>query len=709
MRRSNPLALGLDVGTSAVKLGIFDSEARCLLSFSTPMETERHDDRVELDADKVFLDIRALLDRAASELGGEAGRLVGLGLAVQRSTVVFWNHAGPLGPAMTWQDVRAAETLRSLAQREPFIEEKTGLRLTPHYGAPKIRWAIEHSEPVQVALASGELLAGPLSSYLIWRLTGGATFAVDPTQAQRTLLFHLKTGGWDPTLCRWFGVPRAILPPIRQVRAAYGDFPFGGRRIPILASVGDTQGAFFAAGLGRKADLTIQYGTGAFVALYCGRTPLSCPGLLTSLYVSDKNHATHFVEGTVNSAGSLLDWLKRSPEMPHIRVAAERTLLLPALTGLGSPHWVPGARPALFGISTAGDVTELATEAIGFRIREILRLLESFGRRLPAKAFVSGGLTENPAFLQTQADILQMPLLRCQGEGSAAAGAALLVFGSKPHKPTVDREVRPDSRRSFPSPNLWARTVALAKTAERRPCFQATLWADKLRELRPLFFAHRGASHIAPENTLAAFDLAVRHGADGVEFDVRLTKDGVPVILHDSDLARTTGRSGFVEETVSRDLPPAVPKLEEALEFLPEHLLLYIEIKDDISGPKLWREAFRVAGKDRRAAFCSFGMKAAVKFKTEHPDFPVGGILGRRHPAIHPAKPLYPELDLLCFRDGLMTPPMIARCRLQTQMAFVWTVDRASAVNRFVDLGTDGIVTNRIDRFNARACARRRS
>jgi glycerol kinase len=712
MSQKARLVLGLDIGTSSIKLGVFDSDLHPLASLSAPVQTDHQNDHVELDAENVFSDTRKLLDQMSEELGADTEKVVGIGIAAQRSTVVFWNKSRVLAPAMTWQDVRTASDIERLAQHEPMIAAKTGLRLSPHYSASKIAWALANIPSVQSSSAARELLAAPLSSYLIWKLTGGQTYATDHSQAQRTLLFDLKKRRWDPGLCRLFNIPRHILPELRDVRANYGCLALGGKKIPILVSIGDTQAASFCAGLGRTTKLAIQYGTGAFVASYCGNKPFACPGLLTSLYVSEKKRATYFVEGTVNSAGSLLDWLKGNPEIRRIDSSFERSLLIPALTGLGSPHWLPNATPALVGSTAVENIQELGAEAIAYRVREILNLLERFVRRTPKTLLVSGGLANDREFLQIQANVLQRPLVCSRREASAAAGAAALVLDRKPPKPRTETVVRPNRQKVFASASSWARIVSLVKREVRRPALVNTLWEKKLSELRPLFFAHRGASHVALENTLSAFDLAVRNGADGIELDVRLTQDNVPVILHDSTLSRTSEGKGRIEKTLLCNRPRTVPTLSDVLTSVPTDVLLYIEIKDDVSGSRVWKEALDVVQRHHsrdRVSFCSFNTKLALRFKKECPDFVVGAILGRHHPKLDPRRPVYPELDLLSFGTTVTNPALIERCRLQTQMTFVWTVDRAAAMKRFIDLGLDAIVTNRIELFNIKACDPKRS
>jgi glycerophosphoryl diester phosphodiesterase len=372
---------------------------------------------------------------------------------------------------------------------------------------------------------------------------------------------------------------------------------------------------------------------------------------------------------------------------------------------------MPSARPTIVGPGRRINGKKLGTEGIGYRIREILDLMRSFGPALPRSISVSGGLIEDRTFLQTQADLLGVPLVRIGGENGAASGAAALVFGPRSVRPSVVQTIRPRKRGRFADRNAWGRALYLLKSEQRRPALSRSLFQERLSERRTLWFAHRGASHLEPENTLAAFETAVAHAADGIEFDIRLTRDGVPVALHDRTVDRTTDGTGALSKLRRKEIPSTIPALAQILESTPDDLLLYIEIKDEEAGFRLWRSAVAAVkrcGDLKRAAFCSFNVPRALRFKKEHPELVVGAILGRSHPRIDPRVPLYPELDLLCFHHSLVNEALISRIRLQTQVSFVWTVDDRKNAGRLIEIGIDAVVTNRIERLN-RSCARMRS
>jgi glycerol kinase len=477
------MAIGLDVGSSSVKAIRLDRSGRVAAAARRVIATRRGaGGRVEHDAAAI---VRAAFEVvAAAARGGAEGER--LGIATQRSTVLFWDPATgrPLTPAYSWQDRRAHAVCARLAGAAARLEARTGLRLSPHYSASKIAWALRHVRGLARRVASGRALWGTLGTFLVWRLSGGALYGVDHANAQRTLLLDLDALSWDPALADLFGLgplfdaPHlpALLPTVPGEPLPLAGAPRGLR---LAAWTGDQQAALIGTGCRRPGDVAINYGSGAFVLRHVGAAPVRAPGLLTSLLASWRRpaegagartaavEAIYALEGTVNAAATAIDWAERAagrrvPIGALDRLLAEapggrpRLHFLPAVSGLGAPRWDPGARPFFAGDTrraTAAEMMRAVIEAIACRCAEILRAGDAAG--VPAGArgrgpavggaggrpgasprrtgvrpvYAAGGLTRCRALLQAQADLLQRPVVVRDLPDATGLGVALMAAG----------------------------------------------------------------------------------------------------------------------------------------------------------------------------------------------------------------------------------------------------------------------------------------
>lgn len=440
MARARQVVVALDQGSSSSRALAIDARGRVVARAQHKVRSaypragwSEHD----------ALDLARTVERALDEVLAslpERDEVLGVGLACQRSTIVFWDAetGKPVCPAPSWQDGRAAALVAPLQAHQARAHETTGLYLTPYYSAPKIRWTLDHVPAARALAEKGRLRIGPVSTWLYWRLTGGKVFAADPTTAQRTMLFSLRTCDWDPFMLELFGVPRAALPEIRPSSGDWGQVKRGGRTLALRAVVGDQQAA--ALGLGGRApgSAIANYGTGAFFLLNTGSAQHRIPGLLTSIGATSAAREPYFLqEGTVHAAGASFDWLRDQLGLLDgagdldgaCRRSKERVFSLNAIGGLGAPRWDYVTKTAFFGLSsrtTPDDLVRAVAEGVAFLIADIVAALRAGGLSF-SEARVSGGLSRSAYLMQFQADLLGTPLSRCGESEATALGAAALA------------------------------------------------------------------------------------------------------------------------------------------------------------------------------------------------------------------------------------------------------------------------------------------
>jgi glycerol kinase len=344
----------------------------------------------------------------------------------------------------------------------------TGLRLSPHYAAPKIRWLLDHLPGGQRRAEQGELLCGTVNTFLLWHLSGRASFLTDHTQAGRMLLMNLRTLDWDERLCDLFGVPRIMLPDIRPTLADFGVITAGHTQLPVFASIGDQQAAAVGQGGVSRGDLCLHYGTGAFALLYTGSRLERHSGLLSNVAWSSSHERTYLLEGGVNAVGSGLQWLSGLVGLPRNLAQLDRLAaraqspapFLPALAGLAAPYWDARAEAIACGLTLSTDRADLARgffEGVAFLIRQVIEKAEPVGgyRRIMA----SGGLSDVGTLLQAQADYLRRPIARCRLRETSAWGAAALAGVGAGMWSTVEEAARVAKPDRVFRPSLSARVI----------------------------------------------------------------------------------------------------------------------------------------------------------------------------------------------------------------------------------------------------------
>ncbi|MDP2867013.1 MAG: FGGY family carbohydrate kinase [Elusimicrobiota bacterium] len=430
----------LDQGSSSSRALAFDSDGNIRYKAQRKIEAAYPaPGRAEYDAEKLYLSQADSLAEVLAKIP-DGDEVPALGIAAQRSTVVFWdkNTGVPLAPALSWQDGRALELLSKVPLSNTRIHDLTGLYKTPYYSASKIAWALENYPEVKAAAAGKRLLIAPVATYIIWRLSGGKSFVIDPSQAQRTLLFNLRRLKWEPKLLSAFGVAPEFLPEIKPSMGRLAQLEAAGRRIPVTAMLGDQQAAMLGLGLETPDSAALNYGTGAFLLVNTGRKPLKIRGLLNSIGWQEGKgcrNICYFTESTVNSAGTALEWLRQKFGMfddigdvdGMCRKSKNRIHCLPAIGGLGAPYWDFTTFTTFTGFSPHTDkydVVRGVTEGIAYMVGDAFDLVRKKGIKI-AELKVSGGLSKIDWLLQFQADITGARMVALEESEATAMGAGL--------------------------------------------------------------------------------------------------------------------------------------------------------------------------------------------------------------------------------------------------------------------------------------------
>jgi glycerol kinase len=439
--------LAIDQGTTSTRAVVYDSAGQPRGSASR--ELTQHYPRpgwVEHDAEEIWSSVADVVPRALSQAGVTAGDLAAIGVTNQRETSLVWERdtGRPVARAIVWQDRRTADFCKEHQADEPWLFERTGLVLDPYFSATKLRWLLEQDAERRRQAEAGKLAWGTIDAFLIWRLTGGRVHATDRSNASRSLLARLDTAQWDDELCRYFGVPAALLPEIRPsqgdfgVTANLGFLPDG---LPIRGVAGDQQAALFGQCAFAPGEAKCTYGTGAFFLQHIGeKRTLSKYRLLTTVAASGPGPVQYAIEGAVFVAGAAVQWLrdglKLFREAPAVEGLAAQSdlsqpvIFVPGFVGLGAPHWVPDARGVLFGLTrgtTAADVSRATLEGVAFQVADLIDAAAlDAGSRLRALR-VDGGMARNSWFLQCQADVLGLPVEQSATSEATALGAAYLA------------------------------------------------------------------------------------------------------------------------------------------------------------------------------------------------------------------------------------------------------------------------------------------
>ncbi|WP_319241348.1 glycerol kinase GlpK [uncultured Propionivibrio sp.] len=443
------LILALDQGTTSSRAILFDRDGRAVAS--AQREFAQHYPRpgwVEHDANDIWTSQYEVARAAIAGAGVNARSIAAIGIANQRETTVVWDRitGEPICKAIVWQCRRTAADCDALKARglDTLIRERTGLLLDAYFSGTKLAWILNHVPHARARAERGELAFGTVDTWLIWKLSGGRVHATDVSNASRTLLFNIHTLDWDERILAELDIPRALLPEVRPSSHYYGDsLPalFDGAAIPIAGDAGDQQAALFGQGCFVAGTAKNTYGTGAFMLMNTGRTPIdSKHGLLTTVAWGIDGTVDYALEGSVFIAGAAIQWLR--DELGLIGSAAESEVLaksvadtqgvyvVPAFVGLGAPYWDMNARGTIVGLtrgSGRAHIVRATLEAIAFQTRDVLQAMQADAGIALRELRVDGGAAANDFLMQFQADLLGVPVLRPAQTESTALGAATLA------------------------------------------------------------------------------------------------------------------------------------------------------------------------------------------------------------------------------------------------------------------------------------------
>jgi glycerol kinase len=473
--------LAIDQGTTSTRAMLFGPDGRPLASHAIALrQFYPGNGWVEHDAAEIW---RATLSVCRKVMAGK--KIAAIGVTNQRETSVIWDRktGKPLHHAIVWQDRRTAARCAELSSKgwDKKIAHKTGLRLDPYFSATKLEWLLENVKgapehrPGKVGAAQrrtgfpsgratiieqaarGDILFGTIDSWLVWNLTGGKVHATDVSNASRTMLLNLKTLAWDGELLRLFGVPRAMLPDVRDSAGDFGMTHLFGKAIPILGVAGDQQAASIGQACFSPGDVKSTYGTGCFALVNTGGkiTPSRNRLLTTALY-RRRGTRQYAIEGSIFIAGAVVQWLRDAmgviPTAPAIEALAkaakpaEGLYVVPAFTGLGAPYWNPKARGAILGLTRdAGkaEIARAALDAVCYQTRDLLDAIQadmkSAGLSRLTRLKVDGGMVANDWFCQRLADLTGLAVERPKVIETTALGAAYLAgLGAGLFKDTKD-------------------------------------------------------------------------------------------------------------------------------------------------------------------------------------------------------------------------------------------------------------------------------
>lgn len=437
--KSNQLILALDVGTLSVRASAYDYAGNEVVFAAEPiMLNQLSSSRIEQDAAEIKSAVHHVMQQVLADPLVQQRGIACAGLASQRSSIVAWHkHTGePLAPVLSWQDRRAAEYLEPLANKGVAIKKKSGLFLSPHYGASKLRWMLDNCPELERPLHNQELVFGPLAAFVIANLLEGQPCIVDHVNASRTQLMDLKTHEWSSELLREFGIARELLPDCQPTQSYFGQIR--GTEIPLTAVNGDQNAAIHGPGQLDDGTLIVNIGTGAFVLLATGTQLIYHPSLLASIANSNVSDVTYLLEGTVNGAGAALKWASEQWDQPdlsqHLEAwleeVADPPVFINTIGGLGSPFWRSEQNPYFLHSQMNEAALEAKTvavvESILFLIAINLEAMSNTGQSI-RRIRISGGLSAIDGLCQRLANLTQRVVLRPEVKQATSQGIAWLA------------------------------------------------------------------------------------------------------------------------------------------------------------------------------------------------------------------------------------------------------------------------------------------
>ncbi|MBU3020612.1 glycerol kinase GlpK [Aestuariibacter sp. A3R04] len=444
----NKFILAIDQGTTSSRSIIFSSEGS--IEAIAQKEFPQHypsDGWVEHDPEEIWQSVLLTLKDVFNKCQLTPKDIASIGITNQRETTLVWDKqtGKPVYPAIVWQDRRTSPLCRELSEDTALVEyitNTTGLLLDPYFSATKIAWILDNVDGAREKAEAGQLLFGTVDTFLIWRLSGGKSHKTDATNASRTMLFDIHNQKWDSKLLDTFRIPEVMLPEVLDCAADFGclDESILGTALPIGGVAGDQQAALVGQACFEKGMAKSTYGTGCFMILNTGDTPLKSENrLLTTVGYRLNGKTTYALEGSIFMAGATVQWLrdglKLIDDAAESEALAQRArrdngvFLVPAFTGLGAPYWDPDARGAILGLTRDTGISEIVAaglQSVCYQTKDLQKAMESDGAR-PTTIRVDGGMSRNDWVMGFLADILGADVERPEVTETTALGAAFLA------------------------------------------------------------------------------------------------------------------------------------------------------------------------------------------------------------------------------------------------------------------------------------------
>ena len=490
--------IALDQGTTSSRAIIYDKDAHPIGSKQKEFtQYYPHPGWVEHDAEELFKCQLKVLEGVLIDNEINKNEIAAIGITNQRETVVIWDKktGKPVYNAIVWQCRRTANYCDELMKKgyKDVIREKTGLLIDAYFSGTKIKWILDNVPGVRERAEKGELLAGTIDTWLIWKLSGGKCHVTDVTNACRTMLFNIYECEWDKDLLELLNIPECLLPQVRDSSDIYceTDRNVCGFSVPIASAIGDQQAALFGQGCFNKGDAKNTYGTGCFMLMNTGDRPVYSEQLLTTIALVMNGKIEYALEGSVFIGGAVIKWLRDEVELissaPEIDRLAETVpdtngaYLVPAFVGLGTPYWDMYARATLVGLTRGvkkAHICRAALEGIAYEVKDVLdTMVKDSGTKINTLN-VDGGACVSNIMMQFQADILNTKVCRPKNVETTALGAAYLAgLATGFWKSKEDILERRETERIF-SPNMEEAKREELYKGWRKAVERAKNWVD---------------------------------------------------------------------------------------------------------------------------------------------------------------------------------------------------------------------------------------
>lgn len=440
--------MALDAGTTSNRCILFNKKgARCSMAQREFTQYFPQPGWVEHDADEIWASQLGVAVEAMNMIGATAKDIAAIGITNQRETAIVWDrHTGePVHHAIVWQCRRTSDICDALKAKglTETLKQKTGLVIDAYFSATKVKWILDNVPGARQKAEKGDLLFGTVETWLIWKLTKGAVHVTDYSNASRTMLFNINTLAWDDEILAELGIPKCMLPEVKPSSCIYGeaDPSYLGGAIPIAGAAGDQQAALFGQTCFAAGTAKNTYGTGCFLLMNTGEKPVfSENGLVTTIAWGLDGKVNYALEGSIFVAGAAIQWLRdelriidSSEDSEYMAKKVNDTngcYVVPAFTGLGAPYWDQYARGTIVGITRGVNkchIIRATLESIAYQVNDVLASMEADSGMKLTTLKVDGGASANNFLMQTQADIVNVPVIRPQCVETTAMGAAYLA------------------------------------------------------------------------------------------------------------------------------------------------------------------------------------------------------------------------------------------------------------------------------------------